>query len=205
MFRDENRLRQQISYEAARIMVEDGVRDYQRAKQKACSRLGVSSRRSLPTNLEIEDAVSNQLSLTASESLKTTRQTYLVAALHMMERFSDYAPYLTGAALSGTITASRPVTLHVFPPTVEEFCGMLDFFQLNYELNDKRFRFARDKWQHVPVVQFVHTGIEFEVMVVVDSRLYPPLSTTDGRPVKRASLKRVRKILTKESSDADST
>lgn len=194
MFRDDDRTRQKIRYEAARIMVEDGVRNYQRAKQKACNRLGVTARRSLPSNLEIEDAVSDQLSLISPLAKQSKHKSYLAAALEMMECFRHFTPYLTGAALSGAITSSRPVELHLFPSTVEEFCEFLVMEGLVHELTDKRMRFAKDKWQVIPVVQFASRGIDFEVQIYLKSNLYPPLSATDRKPVKRASLKKVRTL-----------
>ena len=194
MFRDDDRTRQKIRYEAARIMVEDGVRNYQRAKQKACNRLGVTARRSLPSNLEIEDAVSDQLALTSPLGKQSKHKSYIAAALEMMECFRHFTPYLTGAALSGAITSSRPVELHLFPSTVEEFCEFLEMEGLVHDLTDKRMRFAKDQWQIVPVVQFVRRDIEFEVQIYLKGNLYPPLSSTDRKPIKRASLKKVRTL-----------
>ena len=199
MFRDDNRLRLQIRYEAARIMVEDGVRDYQRAKRKACMRLGVSSRRSLPTNLEIEDAVSTQLSLVRQASKDETHRDYIAAALALMEEVSKYSPYLTGAALSGAITASRPIELQVFSSTVEEFCEHLDRLLDGYKLAEKRMRFANDHWEKIPVIQFMKDEIEFEVSIFLESSSYPPLSAMDRKPVKRASLKKVQKLKIRNS------
>jgi hypothetical protein len=49
--------RLRIADEAARIIVEEGIADYQVAKQKACRRLGLAASTSLPRNIEIEQAV----------------------------------------------------------------------------------------------------------------------------------------------------
>ena len=50
-------LRDQIARESARIMVEGGITDYQVAKRKALSRLGVRTSGQLPRNDVIEAAI----------------------------------------------------------------------------------------------------------------------------------------------------
>ena len=47
-------VRHQVAHEAARLMIEHGIRDYQLAKRKAAERLRVGDTRDLPRNDEIE-------------------------------------------------------------------------------------------------------------------------------------------------------
>ncbi|MCA1791829.1 MAG: hypothetical protein LC667_18860, partial [Thioalkalivibrio sp.] len=53
----ESRTRQRLAEEAARIILEEGVRDYGQAKRKAADHLGITGRPELPTNTEIETAL----------------------------------------------------------------------------------------------------------------------------------------------------
>ena len=53
-----NHVRERIAKEAARLMCESGIRDFQLAKRKALQRLRISEQRNLPSNEEIEAAVS---------------------------------------------------------------------------------------------------------------------------------------------------
>ena len=80
------RARQVIAQEAARIIVNHGVRDYRVAKQKAAERLGVNSRGSLPGNAEIEAAVAEHLQLFGGEAhddrLRQRRQSHAGARRH---------------------------------------------------------------------------------------------------------------------------
>ena len=48
-------LRRALAQEAARIMAEHGIQDFRIAKRKAAERFGVTERRVLPRNTEIED------------------------------------------------------------------------------------------------------------------------------------------------------
>ena len=50
-------LREQLAQEAARLIVDHGMRDYGQAKRKAAARLGVREASSLPSNTEIELSV----------------------------------------------------------------------------------------------------------------------------------------------------
>ena len=190
-----SRRRRSIRYEAARIMAEDGIRDYQRAKEKACLRLGVSHARELPTNLEIENSLRDQLRIFSYEPLQVKRRRYIEAACSVMQSIEKYFSRLTGAALSGTITSSRPVELHVFTSTVEEFCALLDELCVRYQQFDKRMRFARHGFVTIPGVEFSQFDIGFECYLFVPGDPYPPLSPTTGKPVKGASRKKVERML----------
>ena len=54
-----DRLREALALEAARIIATEGIQDYQQAKRKASERIGNSNHGSLPSNYEIEQAVSS--------------------------------------------------------------------------------------------------------------------------------------------------
>ena len=60
---ESERARQVVAQEAARLIIDHGIRDYRIAKQKAAERLGVVGRGSLPGNTEIESAVSDHLQI----------------------------------------------------------------------------------------------------------------------------------------------
>ena len=64
----DDRARQMLAQEAARIIVDQGIRDYRVAKTKAAERLDMRDRGSLPGNAEIEQAVSEHLRLFAGDS-----------------------------------------------------------------------------------------------------------------------------------------
>ena len=61
--RDAEQQRRHVSVEAARIMADEGVRDFHLAKRKAADRLNVAERKHLPSNEEIEAALKQHLAL----------------------------------------------------------------------------------------------------------------------------------------------
>ena len=190
-----NRLRRRIRYEAARIMAEDGVCDFAKAKRKACSRIGVPLTRGIPTNLEIEDGLAEHLSLFSKEKLSEIHDRYLRAAESVMQKLQIYSPRLTGAALSGTITDSRPIALQVFSDTVEDVSSQLSGANIKHRIFDKRMRFFKEGYLRVPAFEFWQDEIEFEVSVFLPGQPYPPLSRIDKKPIKWISAKRVNRLL----------
>ena len=79
-----DRARQLLAQEAARIIVEQGIEDYRLAKTKAAERLGLRERGSLPGNAEIEAAVGQHLQLFGRESHFNLLQAMRRAALAAM-------------------------------------------------------------------------------------------------------------------------
>ena len=63
-------IRQRISREAARIMAEEGVRDFHTAKRKATERLNLPEARHLPSNQEIEQALAGPGTLCPGQRLR---------------------------------------------------------------------------------------------------------------------------------------
>src|SRR5210317_786727 len=91
---ESERARQMLAQEAARIIVNHGVRDYRLAKQKAADRLGVSMRGALPGNAEIEAAVAEHLQLFGREDHEDRLRLMRVAALSAMELLDIFSPRL---------------------------------------------------------------------------------------------------------------
>ena len=110
-----DRARQMVAQEAARIIVDHGLRDYHVAKIKAAERLGLNARGSLPGNVEIERAVGERLQLFSGDSHADVLRMMRVTALSAMSLLSPFTPRLVGPVLHGTAAANAPVDLHVFP------------------------------------------------------------------------------------------
>jgi hypothetical protein len=72
-------LRRQIASAAARLIAEEGIRDYGLAKRKAARQLGVGPNEELPNNAEIEEAV--RLRIRRSTSPTNSRSNCVRCAL----------------------------------------------------------------------------------------------------------------------------
>jgi hypothetical protein len=191
--------RRHISQEAARIMAEDGVRDYQLAKRRAVERLGLDAERNLPANQEIEDALREYLVLFQGARLKQDRRRLRQAALDAMRFFAPLEPRLVGAVLSGTVTRFSEVQLHVVADSVEQVGWMLDEHGIPHELEERKLRFGGDRYETVPAFRFSADGVPIELDVFTRERAREnPLSPVDGKPMRRANPKEVEALLAAE-------
>ena len=192
-----DRARQLLAQEAARIIVNQGIRDYRVAKTKAAERLGFNSRGSLPGNAEIERAVSDHLQLFGREShtdlLRVLRRT-AVSAMDMLQAFS---PRLVGPVLQGTADGHSAVNLHVFADSAEAVAITLSNLGLNYRPYERRLKSRRDQVE-------TFAGFEFEYEhAVVQTTVFPvdgirqaPISPINGKPMQRADVSAVRELIT---------
>ena len=195
----DSRARQRLAQEAARIIVDQGIRDYRVAKNKAAERLGLNTRGALPGNAEIEQAVSEHLQLFGGESHAAFLRTMREVALAVMEMLDTFSPRLVGPVLAGTADANSAVNLHLFADS-PEFVAIdlegLGFSIRPYErrLKSRPHRDARP--ETYAGFQFRHSDTSVEATVFpVDGIRQAPISPIDGRPMRRADLKAVRELL----------
>jgi hypothetical protein len=200
---EDDRARQVLAQEAARIIVDQGLRDYRVAKIKAAERLGMNSRGSLPGNAEIEEAISDHLALFSSESHPGLLLRMRTAALSVMHLLGDYSPRLVGPVLVGTADENSAINLHVFADSSEEIAFFLDDRQISCRLYERRLKKRRGR----NVQPDIYPGYEFAYeKEPVEATVFPidgirqaPISPIDGKPMRRADQKGVRALLEKGS------
>ena len=185
-----------VAQEAARIIVNQGVRDYGQAKKKAAERLGLGIRGSLPGNAEIEQAVSEHLQLFSGDSHPDLLRTMRLAALSAMEILDRFTPRLVGPVLHGTADANSAVNLHVFADSPESVAYALTEHGLNYRPYERRLKSRRDQVDTYAGFEFNHAEAAVQATVFpVDGIRQAPISPVDGKPMKRADEKAVRDLL----------
>jgi hypothetical protein len=198
-----DRARQLLAQEAARIIVEQGIEDYRLAKTKAAERLGLSGRGSLPGNSEIEQALGEHLQLFGRESHLNLLQALRQAALAAMEILSPFNPRLVGPVLNGTASASTAINLHVFSDTPELVAYRLDEARLSYRPYERRLKSRRDRAESYAGYRFVHDDMSIEATVFpVNGMRQAPISPVDGKPMKRADRSAVERLLNEQADPA---
>ena len=188
-----------LAQEAARIIVDQGIRDYRVAKKKAAEKLSMNMRGALPGNTEIEQAVAEHLLLFGGEAHAELLRAMREIALAIMEMLETFSPRLVGPVLAGTADANSAVNLHVFADSPEFVAFELEdlgFSLKPYErrLKNRPHRDARP--ETYAGYRFRHDDTYVETTVFpVDGIRQPPISPIDGRPMRRADTKAVRKLL----------
>ncbi len=190
------RARLMVAQEAARIVVNQGIRDYGVAKKKAADRLGLRNHGSLPGNQEIEQAVSDHLQLFAGESHSDWLHVLRSAALSAMEMLASFSPRLVGPVLTGTADPHSAVNLHVFADSPEAVALSLDNNGISYRPYERRLKSRRNQADTYAGFEFHYGEATIQSTVFpVDGIRQAPISPMDGKPMKRADEKAVRDLL----------
>lgn len=188
--------RHRLAHEAARIMAEGGIRDYQQAKLKAAERLGIRDDASLPRNREIDEALREYQRLFQRDAQVGALRTRREAALHALEFFDAFHPRLVGRVLDGTADAHTPVALHLHVDDADAVARFLDDAGIPAEVGTRRLRLDRAREHDAPAWAFHADGLAFELVVLPLGALrQAPLSSIDERPMSRASATQLRLLL----------
>lgn len=188
-----------IAMEAAKHMWHSGMKDFQRAKRKACQQLGVTDTRHLPSNEEIQQALLQYQSLFQADVQPRFIHHLRETALEAMQFFKDFKPRLTGNVLDGTVNQHSGVELHLFADYPEQVRLFLMQNNIPFEQKQKRVRYSNDNEQQVPLYSFLADDVAIELMVFPLAMLrHSPRSTVDGKPMARANLKTVKQLLEDE-------
>ncbi len=191
-----DRARRLLAQEAARIIVEQGIEDYRVAKIKAAERLGMSERGSLPGNAEIEKAVCEHLQLFGRELHVDLLRVLRRAALSAMEMLAPFSPRLVGPVLHGTASANSAVNLHVFADNAEMVAVQLQESSVQYRPFERRLKSRRDRAETFAAFRFTHGESDIEATVFpVDGVRQAPISPVDGKPMRRADVNAILKLL----------
>ena len=189
-------LRASVAQEAARLIQEHGLEDFRAAKDKAAERLGARNRRSLPTNREIELALAERQRIFRGDQHPLMLLRLRETAATVMRRLQAFQPRLVGAVLSGHATEHSPVDLHLFSDAAEAVGEDLHTQGIAHQPVQRRYRLRRDSLTGLPGFRFYCSGIKIAATVFPE-RLqgHAPLSPVDGRPMQRANLREVERLL----------
>jgi hypothetical protein len=194
--------RLRIAADAARMLADDGVRDYQTAKRKAAHRLGLTEAASLPTNEEIERALHEHLVVFHREAYTRRIQKWRAIACQTMEFLHEFSPRAVGAVLSGTITPFSPIQLHLSSDGPEPVADFLYEQGIPYDQKTRRLRFSGSRHVDAPSFLFHAEEVQVELAVLTMTTMRePPLSPIDGRQMRRADHRQLLRLL--EESDGE--
>ncbi|MFO8156020.1 MAG: hypothetical protein ACQERR_07580 [Pseudomonadota bacterium] len=192
-------MRLRLAQEAARLIDEHGLRDYQHAKRKAAEHLGAPETHHLPSNAEVEEALAEHHRLFLGERHAAALARQRRAAVEAMALLEGFQPRLVGSVLSGTAGEHTNITLHVFTDTPEELAFRLFDHHLPFTEGEARVNTGhRGERQEVTLPTFGFFAGDEEIELVVfplKGLRQPPASPVDGRPMERATPEEVAGLL----------
>ncbi len=190
------RMRQRLALEAARIMAEEGVNDYQFAKRKSAIRLGAADTCNLPRNDEIQQALEEYLRLFKADSQPAMLKQLRQAAVQVMYLLQQFNPRLVGSVLNGTAGEHSNINIHIFCDAAKEVVLFFLHERIAHECVEKKITLMNGSQVGYPAYRFLVQNVLVEVIVfgVADIR-QAPRSPVDGHPMKRATVAAVEKLL----------
>lgn len=197
--RKNDSIRGLIACEAARLMYEDGVREYRDAKRKAAKRFGPEKALSLgshlPTNAEIHQELVRLIAAREEEVLPERLLGLRITALSYLEFFEEFSPYLVGSVLSGAVTERSDIDIHLFSDSIETVENLLRERGVPFETETVPIRkggVIRD-YTHIYLED---GGVEIECSVYPsEERRNRTLSSITGRPMERAGAAQLKRII----------
>ncbi|MEM7430372.1 MAG: hypothetical protein AAF351_00405 [Pseudomonadota bacterium] len=196
---DDERARQLLAQETARIVIDAGVRDYGKAKLKAAERLGLSTRGALPGNKEIDAAIAEHLELFGGDEHHQRQHDLRTLAIDAMELLQPFEPRLVGPVLAGTADENSAINLHVFADSAESVALHLDDRGVRTRLYERNLKHRPGRNSPTTVFsgyqfRFNHEYVEATVFPF-DGLRQAPISPIDNRPMRRADRKDVEALL----------
>ncbi|NKI35307.1 hypothetical protein HFP89_09020 [Wenzhouxiangella sp. XN79A] len=200
--RSSDRRRQEVAFEAARILATEGQRNYLSAKEKAAHRLGVAVHGGLPSNSEVEAELKRYQALYGGEAHRSAVQQLRTAAIEAMKFFERFRPKLVGPVLEGTADHHSRITLHLFCETPDEVVQFLMRNRLPFEQETRRIRWHDASFRDLDLVVVEADGQVFELALMAGAAWrQPPPDPVDGRPQRRAGVGEVERLIGEPLAD----
>ena len=185
-----------VANEAARIIQEQGLKNFRLAKEKAVERLSLRSAGPLPSNSEIETALAARNRIFRHDDHATHIRALRIAALNVMELLVTFDARLVGPALSGNATEHSTIDLHVFNDYPEAIGAHLDTLGIRHRSAEFHHQFRLRQRESFPGFRFRQHEFEFATTVFSErQRRHSPLSPITGQPMQRASRRDVEALL----------
>ncbi len=185
-----------IADAAARLMLEDGFTDYRAAKSRALDKLGLRGNTALPTNAEIEAALTSRQKIFRGDTQISLLQELRKAALAIMEQLDMFQPRLVGPVLAGNATEHAAIEIHLFADAPEYVACKFDSLGIKHKSVQRRHQWRRGETLLLPGYRFYSGNHECVASVIPQRRRgHPPLSPVTGRPMERAGAENIRGLI----------
>ncbi len=190
------RQRRLIANAAAKLIAENGLSDYEKAKRKAAHNLGFSENTWLPENAEIDEELRTHHRLFQSEEHAKTIQYLRRKALDIMGILQQFSPYLTGSVLDGSAGRYTEIDIQLFTDSAKD----VEIFLLNRQMN---YRHDTPRTERAEAV-FVIDDKDVTTNLIVYPLKFERISfkTRDGRTRPRAREETVAALLEIEDWDS---
>ncbi len=193
------RLRQQIAWEAARLMYFREEQEYFRAKLKAARRIcsGQVKPSDLPSNREIRDQIEAMARLYEGDRRDEKLREMRLEALRVMRLLRSFRPRLVGSTLTGHVRRGSDIDIHVFADSTEPVCAALESEGMVPQVERKHVRKQGEHRQYTHI--HVRDRFDFELTLYPSNMAhYVFRSSITGKPMERATIAELEQLLRRE-------
>lgn len=193
------RVRQRLAVEAARIMSEEGISDFQAAKRKAANRLGITGEQSMPRNIKIEQALKEYQAIFRPQQQANELTALRKTAIDIMNLLHDFSPRLVGPVLRGSANHHSAINIHLFTDNSQMFEWLLIERHIPFNVEEHEYRFNDGEIKRYPLYLIEDEEANVELAVFPEKGIrQAPKSPLDGKPIQRASISEVQQLLQQE-------
>ena len=162
-------MREQLAYQAARLMAEGGITDHAFAKRKAARQLGASDTQHLPSNQEVDDALHSYRALYQHDSHPGILRQLREEALATMRQLAKFHPYLTGSVLNGTAGGHSDINLILFSDDAKAVLLFLLKYNIAFEDGEWKVRIG-GREETVPSYTLTdESGVQTHIVVLPEN------------------------------------
>ena len=189
------RMRQQLAQEAARLIAEEGIKDFHTAKHKAAERLHAPQTHNLPRNDEIQVALNQYQRIFKADSQPQQLQQLRQISLKAMRFFQGFEPRLTGAVLDGTANEFSEINLHLFAGSSKEMSLFLLNSKIPFEQCSQNVSMPNNETIEIPGYRLEMCDTHVLVLVFDHKSLrQAPRCPTTGKPMQRFGINKVEEL-----------
>lgn len=199
-----DKLRQAIALEAARLMYERVESEYFTAKRKAAKRL---CRRSvkpqdLPSNAEIREQIQTFARIHEGDSRTRHLREMRLDALRLMRLLANFRPRLIGSVMTGHVRKGSDIDLHVFSDSIALVTDLLE--QEGFSFDVERKQVLKHGEERVFTHVHVHARFNYELTIYAEDKAhYIFKSSITGKAIERASIAELEEFLKQEYPNID--
>jgi hypothetical protein len=200
----DERLRQAIAFEAARLMYERLETEYFTAKRKAAKRLcrGPTKPEDLPSNAEIRELIQTFARIHEGDKRTAHLRDMRVQALKLMRLLRSFRPRLIGSVMTGHVRKGSDIDLHVFCDHVGLVTDVLE--REGYPFDVERKQVVKHNEARVFTHVHVYDRFNFELTVYAEDKAhYVFKSSITGKAIERASIRELEELMRQEYPDLD--
>lgn len=197
-----DKLRRQITFEAARLMYTRQETEYYRAKMKAGRKIcrGWVKPSLLPSNTEIRDEIQRFVALYEGDTRFDNLRDMRLTAWRMMCLLRNFKPKLIGSTFTGFIRRGSDIDIHLFTSSIEAVAATLDEHGLFFDVEHKRVRKHGEERTYTHI--HVHEKFPVELTCYAADQAHVAFkSSITGKTIERANIDEFEHLLQREYPD----